>query len=46
MLYTDPQFALVGPVCPIRPSFLYVEHPKNGTFGVPQHNRHKADSLP
>jgi hypothetical protein len=30
-------------VCPIRPSILYVEHPKNGTCGVFQHNRHEAD---
>jgi hypothetical protein len=30
-------------VCPIRPSILYVEHPKNGTCRVFQHNLPKAD---
>jgi hypothetical protein len=30
-------------VCPIRPSILYVEHPKNGTCGVFQHNRHEGE---
>jgi hypothetical protein len=30
-------------VCPIRPSTLYVEHPKNGACGVFQHNRPDPD---
>jgi hypothetical protein len=30
-------------VYPIRPSILYVEHPKDGTCRVFQHNRHRAE---